>query len=286
MDFKKITLIFFIVFLGLNAFLFSIYYERVNEQKVLSRSNQTEDIAKRLKSDDITYDGKISDEHEQGYYLSGEITNMSTALANTRIEQKNTALLKNSTEVDNETLTSYPVKTYSVDRNNIRTSLSKFLTDKTAVLYGKDYSYNANLSTTGKDSSTLVATQQYDGIPFNDETSKLTVDILTTNSKSRINKYSQTHLDNIEPLREKMVLYSEKEILGMLFTNNRIPSDSKITKAFLAYTRTVEVRGKNVYVPVWFVTIKTNEKNSQVEKVNAISNTVITNNLVPKVENQ
>jgi hypothetical protein len=36
---------------------------------------------------------------------------------------------------------------------------------------------------------------------------------------------------------------------------------------------------------VWFVKISTPDKTTQIEKVNALNNQVITNNLVPKVEN-
>ena len=43
---------------------------------------------------------------------------------------------------------------------------------------------------------------------------------------------------------------------------------------------------KNVYVPVWHVAIETSDKVVQIESVNAFSNTIVTNNTVPKVEDQ
>ncbi len=47
-----------------------------------------------------------------------------------------------------------------------------------------------------------------------------------------------------------------------------------------------ESPGKNVYVPVWHVAIETSDKVVQIESVNAFSNTIVTNNTVPKVEDQ
>lgn len=41
-----------------------------------------------------------------------------------------------------------------------------------------------------------------------------------------------------------------------------------------------------MYVPVWHVAIETSDKVVQIESVNAFSNTIVTNNTVPKVEDQ
>ena len=54
----------------------------------------------------------------------------------------------------------------------------------------------------------------------------------------------------------------------------------------LAYSCILKVREKNVYVPVWHVAIETSDKVVQIESVNAFSNTIVTNNTVPKVEDQ
>ncbi|MGO2638993.1 MAG: two-component system regulatory protein YycI, partial [Enterococcus viikkiensis] len=117
------------------------------------------------------------------------------------------------------------------------------------------------------------------------ETSRVILDVEKSDGEVQVLKYTQTRLKEIEPLREKMALYSEKEILNTLYINNNIPAKSTITNVYLGYFRTLEVREKNVYVPVWFVKIRTADKTTQIEKVNALNNQVITNNLVPKVEN-
>ncbi|MDN5810420.1 MAG: two-component system regulatory protein YycI, partial [Tetragenococcus koreensis] len=53
----------------------------------------------------------------------------------------------------------------------------------------------------------------------------------------------------------------------------------------LAYTLTLQVRGQNVYVPAWFVAIEDEDGQTQVERVNALTNRIITNSTVQTVEN-
>lgn len=97
-------------------------------------------------------------------------------------------------------------------------------------------------------------------------------------------KYTQTHLTNIEQLREKTELHTEEEAINTLYVNNKISRGSNILWRQLAYSRILKVREKNVYVPVWYVAIETPDKTYQIETVNAFSNTIITNNSIPKVE--
>ena len=72
MDFRKIEWIFFLVFVGLNIFLFSIYWNNQHEQSLVTSSNQREDILQRLDNDEIKIKEDVSDEHREGYYLSAE----------------------------------------------------------------------------------------------------------------------------------------------------------------------------------------------------------------------
>lgn len=84
----------------------------------------------------------------------------------------------------------------------------------------------------------------------------------------------------------KTELYTEEEAINTLYINNKIPRGSKILWRQLAYSCILKVREKNVYVPVWHVAIETSDKVVQIESVNAFSNTIVTNNTVPKVEDQ
>ena len=246
MDFKKIEWIFFVAFLGLNVFLFSSYHDAVYQENNVIRSNQTESIQQRLASDDITYTGKISSENKQGYYLSAEQTNLSTSLANYRKAGKS-GLLASGVFLDGDVLTK---------------SLSSSDAEKNVIDPDKI------------------------SIPFNDDTAKIVLSLEKNDNDYSITKYMQTHLSDIEQLREKTELYTEEEAINTLYINNKIPRGSKILWRQLAYSCILKVREKNVYVPVWHVAIETSDKVVQIESVNAFSNTIVTNNTVPKVEDQ
>lgn len=280
MDFRKIEWIFFLVFIGLNIFLFSIYWNNQHEQSLVTNSNQREDILRRLANDDIEVKDNVSDNHQEGYYLSAEQDNFSDLL--NHIDNQ---IISRSYEVVDTTLTSYQNGTTEFDLKKTGASFNQLMNDPSFILNGKEYTYLPDISKKDDDLAKIVGAQSYEGIPFIDETSRVTLDVEKTEDQDRVTKYSQTRLKEIEPLREKMTLYSEKEILNTLYINNNIPSKSTITNIYLGYFRTLEVREKNVYVPVWFVKIKTADKTIQIEKVNALNNQVITNNLVPKVEN-
>ena len=74
-----------------------------------------------------------------------------------------------------------------------------------------------------------MAAQSYKGIPFRDDTAKLSILADTSGELWKISKYSQTHIENIEELRDKTDLYSNRDAIDTLYMNNRIPSNSKIT---------------------------------------------------------
>lgn len=280
MDFRKIEQIFFLVFIGLNIFLFSIYWSNQHEQRLVTTSNQREDILRRLENDNIEVEGNISDEHREGYYLSAEQDNFVSLLS----ESSGQAVARTSNALD-KVLTSYPSAGTKFDLKKSASSFKRLMADNEFILKGDEYMYLSYLSKKDEDLGKIIGAQSYEGIPFIDETSRVTMDIEKENGAEQVMKYTQTHLKEIEPLREKMSLYSEKEILNTLYINNNIPAKSTITNVYLGYFRTLEVQEKNVYVPVWFVNIRTSDKTTQIEKVNALNNQVITNNLVPKVEN-
>ncbi|GGC85168.1 two-component system regulatory protein YycI [Enterococcus wangshanyuanii] len=293
MDFKRIEWIFFLAFLGLNMFLFGIYQEGVKEENNVSFSDQTDSIEKRLAKDDITYKEKLTGEKKEGYYLSGEQTNFYDAIQNER-ETRDRNFFKNGVELVDNSITIYPQMNYTqtsyfIDEKNVEKSLETFLKDRDSVLFGAEYHYMPDFSSLEGDFPELVASQAYKNIPFKDDTAQISLKLENTGESDgihKINKYTQTHIQGIEELRDKMDLFSDRDAIETLYINNKIPSSSKITFMELAYTRIYKIREKNVYVPVWFVGIKAKGSNLQIEQVNAMSNTIITNNTVPKVENQ
>lgn len=288
MDFKRIEWIFFVAFLGLNIFLFGIYREGIKAENSVSYPQQTEKIENRLAKDQIKYEKSLSTEKFEGYYLSAEQTNFYEV-----IQKKQLNSVFNLSHVGAEytdtNLESYPQVSYYINEKKIPETLSSFLDDENTVLFGKEYHYLSDFSTLDADSPEILASQSYKNIPFKDDTSQLILKLEKSDEKNseweKITKYTQTHVQGIEELRDKMELYTEKEAIETLYINNKIPAKSEITFRKLAYTRIYKIREKNVYVPVWFVGIKTNDGISQVEQVNAMNNTIISSNTVPKVEN-
>lgn len=293
MDFKRIEWIFLLAFLGLNLFLFGIYQEGVNEENNVSFSDQTDSIEKRLAKDGITYKGTLSNDKMDGYYLSGEQMNLYTAVQKER-KTSDRNFLKNGIEFSDNSLTIYPQMNYAqanyfIDEKNIEKSVEAFLNDKNTVLFGNEYHYLPDFSSLEGEFPEVIASQSYKNIPFKDDTAQLSLKLEKSDEAAgiqKIHKYVQTHIQGIEELREKMDLFSERDAIETLYINNKIPSNSTISFMKLAYTRIYKIREKNVYVPVWFVGIKSSESILQIEQVNAMSNTIITNNTVPKVENQ
>lgn len=288
MDFKKIEWIFFVAFLGLNVFLFSSYHESINQEHTVIRSDQTESIKKRLANDDITYTGDFSSESKQGYYLSAEETELSQTLFKYRQDNNRGSLLESGVSINDniltKTLSDSESESKVLDPNRIASSLNDFLDNEEDVLFGNEYIYMKNFSVLEGDSPKITASQTYEGLPFYDDTAKLIFSLEKKGDEYRILKYTQTHLMNIEQLREKTELHTEEEAINTLYVNNKISRGSNILWRQLAYSRILKVREKNVYVPVWYVAIETPDKTYQIETVNAFSNTIITNNSIPKVE--
>ncbi|EMF0090307.1 two-component system regulatory protein YycI [Enterococcus hirae] len=288
MDFKKIEWIFFVAFLGLNVFLFRSYQETISQENNVIRSGQTESIQQRLSSDDISYTGKISSESRQGYYLSAEETDLSKELDSQRHGTSKKGLLSSGIVFNDNVLTKTLSETESensiFDPDKMGSSVNSFLNKKNNVLFGSDYVYMKNFSDLDSATPEVQASQKYDGLPFYDDTAKIVFSLNKQDKSYMVTKYTQTHLSDIEQLREKTELHTEEDAIKTLYVNNKISRGSKILWRQLAYSCILKVREKNVYVPVWYVAIETPDKSIQVESVNAFSNTIVTNNTIPKVE--
>lgn len=288
MDFKKIEWIFFVAFLGLNVFLFRSYQETISQENNVIRSGQTESIQQRLSSDDISYTGKISSESRQGYYLSAEETDLSKELDSQRHGTSKKGLLSSGIVFNDNVLTKTLSETESensiFDPDKMGSSVNSFLNKKNNVLFGSDYVYTKNFSDLDSATPEVQASQKYDGLPFYDDTAKIVFSLNKQDKSYAVTKYTQTHLSDIEQLREKTELHTEEDAIKTLYVNNKISRGSKILWRQLAYSCILKVREKNVYVPVWYVAIETPDKSIQVESVNAFSNTIVTNNTIPKVE--
>lgn len=286
MDFKRIEAIFLVAFLCLDIFLFSIYRQSQNEQTPINNSS-TIKITQRLKEDKIKYEGKISSEHTDGYYLSATQTNLNTELQNMKKTKKleNIDVLRSS--VKDNLLSLTPEKDLSVNKKGqIPTLVRETLTNQKEIILGKDYRYQDEIHQQSDGYLDVFACQKYEGIPINDITAQIKFTLKKNDENYRLEKIQQMHLSNLTALREKMPLVSEEDALTTLYINNKLSKNDEILWSKLAYTLVLQVRGKNVYVPAWFVSIRHEDKKEQVEIVNAFRNRIITNAAVRKVENK
>lgn len=286
MDFKRIEAIFLVAFLCLDIFLFSIYRQSQNEQTPINNSS-TIKITQRLKEDKIKYEGKISSEHTDGYYLSATQTNLNTELQNMKKTKKleNIDVLRSS--VKDNLLSLTPEKDLSVNKKGqIPTLVRETLTNQKEIILGKDYRYQDEIHQQSDGYLDVYACQKYEGIPINDITAQIKFTLKKNDENYRLEKIQQMHLSNLTSLREKMPLVSEEDALTTLYINNKLSKNDEILWSKLAYTLVLQVRGKNVYVPAWFVSIRHEDKKEQVEIVNAFRNRIITNAAVRKVENK
>ncbi|MCJ0591917.1 two-component system regulatory protein YycI [Enterococcus cecorum] len=286
MDFKRIEAIFLVAFLCLDIFLFSIYRQSQNEQTPINNSS-TIKITQRLKEDKIKYEGKISSEHTDGYYLSATQTNLNTELQNMKKTKKleNADVLRSS--VKDNLLSLTPEKDLSVNKKGqIPTLVRETLTNQKEIILGKDYRYQDEIHQQSDGYLDVYACQKYEGIPINDITAQIKFTLKKNDENYRLEKIQQMHLSNLTALREKMPLVSEEDALTTLYINNKLSKNDEILWSKLAYTLVLQVRGKNVYVPAWFVSIRHEDKKEQVEIVNAFRNRIITNAAVRKVENK
>ncbi|CAI3391069.1 two-component system regulatory protein YycI [Enterococcus cecorum] len=286
MDFKRIEAIFLVAFLCLDIFLFSIYRQSQNEQTPINNSS-TIKITQRLKEDKIKYEGKISSEHTDGYYLSATQTNLNTELQNMKKAKKleNVDVLRSS--VKDNLLSLTPEKDLFVNKKGqIPTLVRETLTNQKEIILGKDYRYQDEIHQQSDGYLDVYACQKYEGIPINDITAQIKFTLKKNDENYRLEKIQQMHLSNLTALREKMPLVSEEDALTTLYINNKLSKNDEILWSKLAYTLVLQVRGKNVYVPAWFVSIRHEDKKEQVEIVNAFRNRIITNAAVRKVENK
>lgn len=286
MDFKRIEAIFLVAFLCLDIFLFSIYRQSQNEQTPINNSS-TIKITQRLKEDKIKYEGKISSEHTDGYYLSATQTNLNTELQNMKKTKKleNADVLRSS--VKDNLLSLTPEKDLFVNKKGqIPTLVRETLTNQKEIILGKDYRYQDEIHQQSDGYLDVYACQKYEGIPINDITAQIKFTLKKNDENYRLEKIQQMHLSNLTALREKMPLVSEEDALTTLYINNKLSKNDEILWSKLAYTLVLQVRGKNVYVPAWFVSIRHEDKKEQVEIVNAFRNRIITNAAVRKVENK
>ncbi|AQP54298.1 hypothetical protein CBF34_03400 [Vagococcus penaei] len=277
MDFKRVEGIFLVVFFLMNIFLFYTYQETRIPNQPLTAGTISEHIEERLKQDEITAPTNLSEEIKEGYYLAASDVNLA--------EQARKQLKNQEWAITNSVLHSTFMSNSEVnilEKVDVN-SLEHFILNPENVINGKAYVFDQSRS---KDKNKFVFTQEWEGIPFLDDTSILSVTVDQSQAGiTFVESYDQNMLSSdIEPLREKQSLISERDAVISLYTNNRLPVNSKISRIQLGYSKIFTVREKGIYIPTWFIEVNNNKNNSQIERVNAFTSAIITSN-VSEVKN-
>lgn len=260
MDFRRIEVIFLIVFFSLDIFLFLSF--RNSQQLVSSTSTNTSTVTEMRKRN-ISF-GTLDTKGGNAYYLGSQPDD---SLA------QNVNKLRNQEvqyDEENHRITSSLNSSISVTTSDRQKVMDKFIKKESNVLFGKDYKYAPQLST----SSQMVYVGTGPLGEVYDKTNQLTFTI----ESGRVVSYTQTHVRSMIILHERQAIKSEKDVITNLYANSEIPNNSKISYANLAYTKLLVAKDSTIYIPVWFVTIKNKDsKVSSIKKVNAFTGNIIKN---------
>ena len=262
MDFRRIEVIFIVVFAILNAYLFGSYWQYQLEAGTTSSSNSSGNstILKEMRNDQITY-MPLSNKKMNGYYAS--------ATVDTSLKDNIKRLTDQSARVVDNYVESTLNEELTVDPKQPQKVLNTFVKNRYNIVYGSEYQYNPNLST----SVQVVYTRMIDGHPVYSKAGKLTFYV---NASNEVTGYTQGHLVNEKQLREKSELISQTRAVTWLYQYNEIQNDSKVEWADLGYTNLLTTDNGVVYVPTWVIGIKSKSSTGiQVKRINAFSGVLI-----------
>ncbi len=265
MDFRRIEWIFLVVFVFLDIFLgWSITQ---NQRVYLSTGTTggTSQVMRDIKDDDIVLP-TLSAKKETGAYVASRTNNM-LATNYTKVAKSGDQSI-NLNKGDYATLDATLNKPLTLRKRSVATQLTTWVHNTQNVLYGKQYTYNADLSS----STSYVFTQKVNGRTLIDDRGQL---ILTVHD-GKLTGYTQTYVDKLLTMRDGEELISERDAITTLYQSNEIVANSKVIWIHKGYTWLLDAKGSTVYIPAWVVGIESkNSKSVSVKRVNAITKAVI-----------
>lgn len=262
MNYRRIEMIFLITFLLLNIYLgFNLYED--NKEEAVNKMETVSDIEKILERDKIKYPKTISDKRTEGYYLSAQKTDFDHDVKQLKHQHAT---------VTNGVVTSTLDKGHQVKLNtDFLSAINAFDHNKENVIKGSDYQYYAEEST----KKVLMYTQMYHDMPIVDETARIEYDI----QHDKVVKYRQTHIDNIEEMRDAQPLISSRDAIFTLYTEGKLANFDHIRWARLAYNKIYTLNQTYVYAPTWQISIRHSSGLEEIERVNAMTNRLVMNGI-------
>lgn len=261
MNFKRIQWIFVIAFTIFDVVLASYFLIGTHFTAMVKQQSQQQTILKEMRNDEISF-ANLSTKQQTGYYISGKRANSRLAAAVNKLNDQ-------SVRLSNGMLISELTSPIKVSMLNPDQQLNIFIKNSHHVLYGSQYTYNRDLST----ANTIIYTQKMEGRAVFGSEGQLRFKV---GKNHKVYGYTQTYLNNIQVLRPRAVTISQQEAVIWLYKHNYIPNNSKIRWAKLGYAKTLLTKDQAVYVPTWYVEIKTKSSGDvQHLRVNAFNNTLM-----------
>ena len=268
MDFKRIEWIFLIVFIGINIFLGIELWQTPTLLSAGSTPTQTQtDIKSETSADQITIP-KVNDKQEDGYYLAAKTDNswIKKATQQVKVQVEN-----NSSENLIYVHLDKPI-TLSKNKKEALRQVMRFKDDSQNVYQGKNYAYLSELS----ERDDYIFNQKTKYGEFFAATARLHIIV----KDNQIVSYSQSYVDDLNPVRERQNTISSKAAVDSLYTYNELPNNSKVILLKQVYTKLLTVKGNTIYIPTWLAAIENNtSKTVTLKRVNAFTGTIIQNNV-------
>ena len=268
MDFKRIEWIFLIVFIGINIFLGIELWQTPTLLSAGSTPTQTQtDIKSETSADQITIP-KVNDKQEDGYYLAAKTDNSWIKKANQQVKGQ---VENNSSENLIYVHLDKPI-TLSKNKKEALRQVMRFKDDSQNVYQGKNYAYLSELS----ERDDYIFNQKTKYGEFFAATARLHIIV----KDNQIVSYSQSYVDDLNPVRERQNTISSKAAVDSLYTYSELPNNSKVILLKQVYTKLLTVKGSTIYIPTWLAAIENNtSKTVTLKRVNAFTGTIIQNNV-------
>lgn len=268
MDFKRIEWIFLIVFIGINIFLGIELWQTPTLLSAGSTPTQTQtDIKSETSADQITIP-KVNDKQEDGYYLAAKTDNSWIKKATQQVKGQ---VENNSSENLIYVHLDKPI-TLSKNKKEALRQVMRFKDDSQNVYQGKDYAYLSELS----ERDDYIFNQKTKYGEFFAATARLHIIV----KDNQIVSYSQSYVDDLNPVRERQNTISSKAAVDSLYTYSELPNNSKVILLKQVYTKLLTVKGNTIYIPTWLAAIENNtSKTVTLKRVNAFTGTIIQNNV-------
>ena len=268
MDFKRIEWIFLIVFIGINIFLGIELWQTPTLLSAGSTPTPTQtDIKSETSADQITIP-KVNDKQEDGYYLAAKTDNSWIKKATQQVKGQ---VENNSSENLIYVHLDKPI-TLSKNKKEALRQVMRFKDDSQNVYQGKNYAYLSELS----EGDDYIFNQKNKYGEFFAATARLHIIV----KDNQIVSYSQSYVDDLNPVRERQNTISSKAAVDSLYTYNELPNNSKVILLKQVYTKLLTVKGNTIYIPTWLAAIENNtSKTVTLKRVNAFTGTIIQNNV-------